>query len=116
VLACPHTSGKPSPRDLLLDGLAIRVTQGYAAAAPMLKEALRAFRRDEELAPDDASWVYVTYRVASDLWDDDAHRERGGHQTRSWSVTTSSSGDPTPRHANHAMRTCRMMIATAKIT
>jgi DNA-binding CsgD family transcriptional regulator len=73
--SCPRPSGAPQPRDLLLDGLAARVTRGYAAAAPLMKEAIAAYRRNAELAPDDLAWVFVTYRIASDLWDDDAHLE-----------------------------------------
>ena len=37
------------PTELLLHGLAVRFTEGYAAAAPILKEALDAFRRDAAL-------------------------------------------------------------------
>ena len=35
--------------DLLLDGLALVTTEGYAAGAPALKEALRAFREEPDL-------------------------------------------------------------------
>jgi DNA-binding CsgD family transcriptional regulator/tetratricopeptide (TPR) repeat protein len=62
-----------SPHQLLLEGLATRVTHGYAAGAPMLREALAAFQRETLLAPDDADWIFLMYRVASDLWDDETH-------------------------------------------
>ncbi|HTS74435.1 MAG TPA: AAA family ATPase [Gaiellaceae bacterium] len=75
VLACPPPQGEPRPRDLLLDGLATRTLQGYAAGAPLLKQALVAFRRETDLPAEDTHWVFLATRVASDLWDDDAHAE-----------------------------------------
>jgi DNA-binding CsgD family transcriptional regulator len=71
VLACPPPPAPGRPRDLLLDGLAIRFTQGYAAGATVLKEALAAFRRDATLPAADAHWFFLGCRVASDLWDDE---------------------------------------------
>ena len=54
---------------LLLRGLAIRLTDGYAAAAPLLKEALRQYRAQ----PQQLDWLGVSYNmVAMDLWDDEA--------------------------------------------
>ena len=51
---------EPLPaRQLLLLGLAARLTDGYAAAAPLLKRALRAYR-DEERQLD---WLCVPYRA-----------------------------------------------------
>jgi DNA-binding CsgD family transcriptional regulator len=59
------------PSDLLLYGLAIRFTDGYSAGAPILKEALRAFRRDAALSPEDARWLWFACWAAADLWDDE---------------------------------------------
>ena len=61
----------PCPADLLLDGLALLVTDGPAAAAPVLRQAVTAFAsgdisREEGLA---SGWL-----AASVLWDDDAGR------------------------------------------
>jgi DNA-binding CsgD family transcriptional regulator len=56
--------------DLLLDGLAVLHTEGYAAGAPMLKRALRAFRGDELSSEDEIRWLLLAYRTAMDLWDD----------------------------------------------
>ena len=57
---------EPLPaRQLLLLGLAARLTDGYAAAAPLLKRALHA-SRDEERQLD---WLCVPYNLAAmDLW------------------------------------------------
>ena len=42
----PPRPGPPRAIDLLLDGLAIRFTEGYAASAPALKQALAAVREE----------------------------------------------------------------------
>ena len=63
------------PSDLLLDGLASLTCQGYVAAAPALKAALRAFR-DAELAEDEElRWLWLAGRVARALADDEAWDE-----------------------------------------
>jgi DNA-binding CsgD family transcriptional regulator len=68
------SSGPSGPESLahpqlLLRGLAIRLTDGYAAAAPVLKEALRHYRAQ----PQQLDWLGVSYNiVAMDLWDDEA--------------------------------------------
>jgi DNA-binding CsgD family transcriptional regulator len=51
--------------------LAIRFTEGYAAAAPILKQALSAFRRETLLPPQEARWLWLACWVAADLWDDE---------------------------------------------
>jgi len=61
----------PRPPDLLLRGLALRVTEGHAAAAPWLKEAVIAFSRESALPPHEARWLLLACWVASDLWDDE---------------------------------------------
>jgi DNA-binding CsgD family transcriptional regulator len=72
ALAGPSPPQPPRPPDLLLHGLAIRFTGGYAAAAPILKEALSAFRREAVLPPQEARWLWLAGFVASDLWDDES--------------------------------------------
>jgi ATP/maltotriose-dependent transcriptional regulator MalT len=73
ILVCPTPPGPTSRRDLLLDGLAARITSGYSAGAPLLKEALAAFRRETDTPPEGAHLVFLALRVASDLWDNDAY-------------------------------------------
>jgi DNA-binding CsgD family transcriptional regulator len=58
--------------DLLLDGLAVLHTDGYAAGTPMLKRALRAFRADELSSEDGIGWLWLACRTAMDLWDDES--------------------------------------------
>jgi DNA-binding CsgD family transcriptional regulator len=60
------------PSDRLLQGLAVRFTDGYAAAAPILKRALTAFKSEPILAPDQARWLVLACKVATDLWDDES--------------------------------------------
>ncbi|HEX6652273.1 MAG TPA: AAA family ATPase [Thermoleophilaceae bacterium] len=72
ALAGPPPPQPPRPSDLLLQGLATRFAQGYAAAAPILKEAVSAFRRDTDLPAQDARWLLLACRVASDVWDDES--------------------------------------------
>src|SRR5262249_10014724 len=45
--SAPPPAGAPRPPDLLLDGLAILVTEGRAQAAPLLRRAARAFAVEE---------------------------------------------------------------------
>jgi DNA-binding CsgD family transcriptional regulator len=71
ALAGPGQPQPPRPPDLLLLGLAVRFTQGYAAGAPILKEALGAFRRDTVLPPQEARWLWFAGWVALNLWDDE---------------------------------------------
>jgi DNA-binding CsgD family transcriptional regulator len=65
-------SSRQSPLacNLLLDGLAILTTQGYAAAATTLKGALRAFRDEPMSEEDTLRWLWLACRIARALGDD----------------------------------------------
>jgi DNA-binding CsgD family transcriptional regulator/tetratricopeptide (TPR) repeat protein len=63
----PDLPGRPA--DLLLDGLAVRFTDGYAAALPMLRQALTAFR-DVDLTPQVLRWFWLAHITAGSLWDE----------------------------------------------
>ena len=66
----------PGGQRLLL-GLATRLTRGYAAAAPALRAALRAYLAEER----HLDWSWVAYSLAAmDLWDDDAWLELASSQ------------------------------------
>jgi DNA-binding CsgD family transcriptional regulator len=69
--AAPAAPQPPRPIDLLLDGLATRLTDGYAAGVPPLRRALEAFRDVEDLTVRDVRWLWLACRVAQDLWDDE---------------------------------------------
>ena len=70
---------EPLPaKQLLLRGLAARLTDGSPAAAPLLKRALQAYR-DEDRQLD---WLCVAYNLAAmDLWDDREWFELASWQT-----------------------------------
>jgi DNA-binding CsgD family transcriptional regulator/tetratricopeptide (TPR) repeat protein len=64
----------PRPVDLVLDGLTRLVTDGPAAAAPTLRQAVSAFA-DTDIAGDEGlQWGWMAQAAASALWDDDAWR------------------------------------------
>ncbi|HET9737723.1 MAG TPA: AAA family ATPase [Solirubrobacteraceae bacterium] len=60
----------PRPADLLLDGLAALVTEGRAAAAPMLRRATSAFAADDVSAEENLRWGWLTTVPSNVLWDD----------------------------------------------
>jgi DNA-binding CsgD family transcriptional regulator/tetratricopeptide (TPR) repeat protein len=57
--------------DLLLDGLALLVTEGYAAGTPALKRALLAVRDQDISAEEGLSWLWLAERAAMAVWDDE---------------------------------------------
>ena len=63
----------PSASDLLLDGLAIAYTGGYAAGAPTLKQAVRAFRGPAATPDEQLRWLWPAAHVAMALWDDESY-------------------------------------------
>jgi DNA-binding CsgD family transcriptional regulator len=75
VRAAPPASPPPAPVDLLLDGLATRAAEGYAAGAAPLREALDAFRQGDDGDPRNERWLWLACRVAADLWEHEAWEE-----------------------------------------
>jgi DNA-binding CsgD family transcriptional regulator/tetratricopeptide (TPR) repeat protein len=71
ALAGPPLPSTPRPSDLLLQGLAVQITSGYAAGTPLLKSALDAFERETTLPPEEGRWLSLALWAAADLWDDD---------------------------------------------
>ena len=66
-------AGPEPPRglDLLLDGLAMRFTDGYVAGLAPLRRALDAFA-GEQARGDDMRWLWLAWPVAYEVWDDEA--------------------------------------------
>jgi DNA-binding CsgD family transcriptional regulator/tetratricopeptide (TPR) repeat protein len=62
----PHPAG---PADLLLDGLAVRFTDGYAPSLPLLRRALSAFRT-ADLSVDALHWLWLALMMAGNMWDE----------------------------------------------
>jgi DNA-binding CsgD family transcriptional regulator/tetratricopeptide (TPR) repeat protein len=75
----PPSGSQPPHSQLLIHGLAVRLADGYLAAAPTLKQALRRYRAQ----PLELGWLSVAYNiVAMDLWDDEAWFELAAGQLR----------------------------------
>jgi DNA-binding CsgD family transcriptional regulator len=70
--AAPAPPGPARAPDLLLDGLALLVTDGYAAGTPVLRRALLAFRGQDISAQEGLSWLWLAGRAAMAVWDDQA--------------------------------------------
>jgi DNA-binding CsgD family transcriptional regulator/tetratricopeptide (TPR) repeat protein len=66
----PAAPGPARAPDLLLDGLALLVTEGYAAGTPALRRALLAFRGQDISAAEGLSWLWLAGRAAMAVWDD----------------------------------------------
>jgi DNA-binding CsgD family transcriptional regulator/tetratricopeptide (TPR) repeat protein len=84
--------------DLLLDGLALLTREGYAAAVPALKVALRAFRDERLSEEDELRWLGLASQIARALADDAA-----------WDELTA-------RHLDLARRTGAFSVLPAALT
>jgi DNA-binding CsgD family transcriptional regulator len=69
IHAAPPAKDPPAAIDLLLNGLATRATEGYAAGVVPLRKALEAFRQDEGDNPANNHWIWLACRAAADLWE-----------------------------------------------
>jgi DNA-binding CsgD family transcriptional regulator len=75
--AAPSGSAPPRAVDVLLDAFAIRLTDGYAAAAPTLARALKLLLAVDVRDEDVGRWLSVSSTrngniVALEMWDDEA--------------------------------------------
>jgi len=66
----PPPRHSPRPPDLLLDGLAVYYTQGYAAALPLLRQALAAAGTGTS-ADEEPHWLWLACVAAYHVWDDE---------------------------------------------
>ncbi|MFC8419310.1 AAA family ATPase [Streptomyces sp. NPDC057236] len=72
----------PRPTDLLLDGLAVRIIDGHAAAVPELRRALSAFR-EPDLSPEEGlRWLWLICVTAVGLWDHETMSVLAGRHLR----------------------------------
>jgi DNA-binding CsgD family transcriptional regulator len=71
ALEAPRGPSEPRAVDLLVDGLAVRFTDGCIASAPTLKRALTALRDEGGRKGVDVRWPWFARRVAPDLFSDE---------------------------------------------
>jgi DNA-binding CsgD family transcriptional regulator len=74
----PH----PAPAELLLDGLALQITDGPSAAAVTLLRAVSVFAGDSVSSRDVLRWGSLATIAAHLLWDDDGFRAINARQIR----------------------------------
>ena len=67
----PPAPGPQRASDVLLDGLAVRFTDGIRAGAPILKLALAALLDGNGDYEEDMRWPWLACRVAADVFDDE---------------------------------------------
>jgi DNA-binding CsgD family transcriptional regulator/tetratricopeptide (TPR) repeat protein len=72
VLAAPPGSERVGAHDPLLDGLALLITKGPAAAAQALKRAVSAFRSEDVSGEEALRWHWQVCNAAQMLWDDES--------------------------------------------
>jgi DNA-binding CsgD family transcriptional regulator len=72
--ALPPLAHPPRPVDLLLDGLALMVTDGPAAAAPVLRQATSAFDRADIPVQESLQWGWLVRVADKAMWDEAGRR------------------------------------------
>ena len=86
--SAPPPAGAPRPSDLLLDGLAVLVTEGRAQAAPLLRRAARVFAEEEIALEERLRWGAVAVVAAVMVWDEEC-----------WHAIWPASSSPAARRA-----------------
>ncbi len=66
------TTDQTRKRDMLLDGLASLIRDGYSAALPTVRRALQAYRTEEISVARSLESLSITSVVAGDVWDDES--------------------------------------------
>jgi DNA-binding CsgD family transcriptional regulator/tetratricopeptide (TPR) repeat protein len=69
--SAPPPAGAPCPSDLLLDGLAVLVTEGRAQAEPVLRRAARVFAQEEMAREEGQRWGWVATCAAIVVWEEE---------------------------------------------
>ncbi|MEV5383706.1 AAA family ATPase [Streptomyces sp. NPDC052721] len=69
VLSAPGRVDTESREGLLLTGLARVITEGYSSGAPILREAVDAFRTGGLSQEEDLGWLPLVCRMAHSTWD-----------------------------------------------
>jgi DNA-binding CsgD family transcriptional regulator len=69
VREAPPVSSDPRPVDLLLEGLAALITDGFADGQPILQRAVAALQGGRIASDDQLRWLWVAGRTAGFMWD-----------------------------------------------
>jgi DNA-binding CsgD family transcriptional regulator len=78
ALGAARVADGPRAVDLLVEGLAVRFTDGYAAAAPVLERALAAIRDEGEGTGVSVRWPWFARRVAGEMFADETWHALAG--------------------------------------
>jgi DNA-binding CsgD family transcriptional regulator len=70
------------PPDLLLDGLALLIYEGYPAGAPVLRRAVSAFRGTDVSTEEGLRWLWLACHAALIVWDYASWDVLSGRQVR----------------------------------
>jgi len=70
----PPPAHPPRPVDLLLDGLALMITDGPAAAAPVLRQATTAFASADIPVQESLQWGWLARVADRAMWDGEGRR------------------------------------------
>ena len=81
--SAPPPAAAPRPSDLLLDGLAVLVTEGHARAAPLLRQAAHVFAEDEITLEEGLRYGWLAADVAVTVWDEEYWRAIVARQLQS---------------------------------
>jgi DNA-binding CsgD family transcriptional regulator/tetratricopeptide (TPR) repeat protein len=76
----PPPSGPPTAADLFLDGFILRLTEGHAAAAPLLQRAIKLYLTEDEAGTADPRLHDITLRVLLDLFEQDTYSSLNARQ------------------------------------
>jgi DNA-binding CsgD family transcriptional regulator len=80
VRALPSSRGAPRPLDLLLDGLALVIAEGHAAAAPTLQRAATAL---VDIPLEDVpQWGWAATGACTAVWDDEGFHAIAARQVQ----------------------------------
>jgi len=72
ALHAPRPAAAPTVSDLLLDGLATALADGYPAGVPMLKQVVAEFRQQKVPPADELRWLWAASVATRFVWDDAA--------------------------------------------
>lgn len=76
----PARPGPPTATDLFLEGVVLRLTEGHAAATPVLQRAISQYLAEDEAGVTDPRSHNITLRVLLDLFDLDTYNAVNARQ------------------------------------